>query len=165
MIFSARVMRWVLAVAILMAAGVTLSTPVLAIDPTERLADPQLERRARAISANLRCLVCQNQSIDDSDAPLARDLRLIVRERLMAGDSDSEVIDFVVARYGEFVLLSPRFGGHTLLLWIAPLILLAGGLVLVWYSLWGRARVVEPASAPLTQAERDELEQVLRQRR
>src|SRR5215475_9445743 len=88
-----------------------------AVQPDEILPDPALEARARALSRDLRCMVCQNQSIDDSDAPLARDLRILVRERLTAGDSDTQVIDFLVARYGEFVLLKPRLAGHTLILW------------------------------------------------
>jgi cytochrome c-type biogenesis protein CcmH len=90
------------------------------VQPDEILKDPTLEARARALSQELRCMVCQNQSIDDSDAPLAKDLRVLVRERLTAGDSDSQVIDFLVARYGEFVLLKPRLSAHTLLLWLAP---------------------------------------------
>jgi len=102
---------------------------VPAVQPDEVLANPVLEQRARAISSNLRCLVCQNQSIDDSDAPLARDLRLIVRERLVSGDSDTEVYDFVVARYGEFVLLNPVFAGHTIFLWVATPLLLAASLI------------------------------------
>ena len=97
----------------------------LAVLPDEVLSDPELEARARAISADIRCLVCQNQSIDDSAAPLARDLRLLVRERLVAGDSDTEVVDYLVARYGEFVLLQPRFGLHTLVLWLGPFAILA----------------------------------------
>jgi len=92
----------------------------LAVQPDEILKDPVLESRARALSQELRCMVCQNQSIDDSDAPLAKDLRVLVRERLTAGDTDSQVIDFLVARYGEFVLLKPRFSAHTVLLWLAP---------------------------------------------
>ncbi len=104
-----------------------LAAPAMAVEPDEMLADPQMEERARAISAELRCLVCQNQSIDDSDAPLARDLRLLVRERLKAGDSDSEVRDFLVARYGEFVLLRPTISGRNLLLWITPLLVLVVG--------------------------------------
>lgn len=96
-----------------------------AVQPDEVLDDAGLEARARAISADIRCLVCQNQSIDDSDAPLARDLRILVRERLTAGDSDAEVFDFLVDRYGEFVLLQPRFGLHTLVLWIGPFAVLA----------------------------------------
>jgi cytochrome c-type biogenesis protein CcmH len=97
-----------------------LGGPTLAVQPDEVLKDPALEGRARALSQELRCMVCQNQSIDDSDAPLAKDLRVLVRERLSAGDSDSQVIDFLVARYGEFVLLKPRLSAHTLLLWLAP---------------------------------------------
>ena len=104
-----------------------LAGPAKAVQPDEVLPDPALEARARAISEGLRCLVCQNQSIDDSEAPLARDLRLLVRERIKAGDSDQEVVDFIVARYGEFVLLKPRFEPHTLLLWFAtPAVFLVG---------------------------------------
>ena len=94
--------------------------PALAVTPQERLADPALEQRARQVSAGLRCLVCQNQSIDDSEAPLARDLRVLVRDRIKAGDSNTQVTDFVVARYGEYVLLKPPFGLHTALLWGGP---------------------------------------------
>jgi len=104
-----------------------LATPVAALSPDEVLADPVLEQRARDISGGLRCLVCQNQSIDDSDADLARDLRILVRERLVAGDSDEAVRQFLVDRYGEYVLLNPRLNSHTILLWIAaPTLLLAG---------------------------------------
>ena len=111
---------------------VLLAGPAFAVNPGEALADPALEARARAISAELRCLVCQNQSIDQSDADLAHELRLVVRERLVAGDTDSEIQDYVVARYGEFVLLRPVFAWHTLILWVAaPLLLIAGGIVLV----------------------------------
>jgi len=99
--------------------------PALAVQPDEMLKDPALEARARALSQELRCMVCQNQSIDDSDAPLARDLRILVRERISAGDSDQQVIDFLVARYGEFVLLKPRLSWHTALLWSAPFVVLA----------------------------------------
>jgi len=102
-----------------------------AVQPDEILKDPAMEARARELSRELRCMVCQNQSIDDSDAPLARDLRLLVRERLQAGDSNSQVIDFLVARYGEFVLLKPRFTGHTMLLWLTPPLLLAIGVIVV----------------------------------
>jgi cytochrome c-type biogenesis protein CcmH len=106
-----------------------LASPALAVQPDEVLTDPALERRARRISSDLRCLVCQNQSIDESDAPLAKDLRVLVRERLSAGDSDRQVIDFVVRRYGEFVLLRPRFALHTALLWLAPAVMLAIGAI------------------------------------
>lgn len=106
--------------------GLVTVSAAHAVQPDEVLDDPALEVRARALSAGFRCLVCQNQSIDDSDAPLAKDLRVLVRERLKAGDTDQEIIDFVVARYGEFVLLKPRFSAHTWLLWLAtPLVLLA----------------------------------------
>ncbi|GIL02802.1 MAG: cytochrome c-type biogenesis protein CcmH [Xanthobacteraceae bacterium] len=106
-----------------------LHAPALAVQPDEVLPDPALEARARALSKELRCMVCQNQSIDDSDAPLARDLRVLVRERLAAGDSDTQVVDFLVARYGEFVLLNPRVGWHTALLWLAPAAVLIGGAI------------------------------------
>ncbi len=97
------------------------------MQPDEILKDPALETRARALSQELRCMVCQNQSIDDSDAPLAKDLRVLVRERLTAGDSDRQVIDYLVSRYGEFVLLRPRLSMQTLVLWIAPFAVLATG--------------------------------------
>ena len=108
-------------------AVLTLAAPVRAVQPDEIMADPAKEARARDLSRELRCMVCQNQSIDDSDAPLARDLRLLVRERIASGDSDGQVIDFLVARYGEFVLLKPRLNARTLLLWLLPPLALAGG--------------------------------------
>lgn len=125
--------RWQTAFALLITAILLIcgSGGAGAVQPDEILKDPKLETRARQISLELRCLVCQNQSIDDSDAPLARDLRLLVRERLENGDTDSEVLDFIVSRYGEFVLLKPPFGWHTLLLWLTPLLVLAGG---VWLA-------------------------------
>jgi cytochrome c-type biogenesis protein CcmH len=106
--------------------------PALAVTPQERLADPALEQRARQVSAGLRCLVCQNQSIDDSEAPLARDLRVLVRDRIKAGDSNTQVTDFVVARYGEYVLLKPPFGLHTALLWGGPVLIFLAGAFGVW---------------------------------
>ena len=118
------------------AAALLLSlwiTAAAAVQPNEQLADPALETRAREISAGLRCLVCQNQSIDDSNAPLARDLRILVRDRLEAGDSDEEVRDYLVARYGDFILLRPRFAASTLLLWLTPVLVLAGGGILLFY--------------------------------
>ena len=114
--------------------------PALAVDPSERLADPKLEQRARDLSANLRCMVCQNQSIDDSNADLARDLRLLVRERIVAGDSDEQVISYVVSRYGEFVLLNPRLSTKTLILWGAPAFLLVVGLGIAFAYARGRSR-------------------------
>jgi cytochrome c-type biogenesis protein CcmH len=103
-----------------------------AVQPDEIMADPAKESRARDLSRELRCMVCQNQSIDDSEAPLARDLRLLVRERIAAGDSDAQVMDFLVARYGEFLLLKPRLKSHTLLLWLLPPFALVGGGLALW---------------------------------
>lgn len=103
-----------------------------AVQPDEIMSDPAMEARARELSQELRCMVCQNQSIDDSEAPLARDLRLLVRERIAAGDSNAQVMDFLVARYGEFVLLKPRLESHTLLLWLLPPLALAGGGLALW---------------------------------
>jgi cytochrome c-type biogenesis protein CcmH len=113
---------------------------VYAVQPDEIMSDPAKEVRARDLSRELRCMVCQNQSIDDSEAPLARDLRLLVRERIAAGDSDAQVIDFLVARYGEFVLLKPRLEPHTLLLWLLPPLVLAGGGLALWTHSRRRAR-------------------------
>ena len=110
-------------------------SPAHAVLPDEVMSDPAKEARARTLSRELRCMVCQNQSIDDSEAPLARDLRLLVRERIAAGDNDSQVMDFLVARYGEFVLLKPPFNPHTMLLWLLPPLALTGGAVsLVLYT-------------------------------
>jgi cytochrome c-type biogenesis protein CcmH len=123
--------RWL---AGLVLGGVLLAAQTtLAVQPDEILADSALEQRARNLSKELRCMVCQNQSIDDSDAPLARDLRILVRERLKAGDSDEKVLDFLTKRYGEFVLLKPRFSERTAVLWLAPIgILLIGGIAIVF---------------------------------
>jgi len=122
-----------------------LGAPAIAVNPDEVLADPVLEARARDISSQLRCLVCQNESIDDSNADLAREIRLIVRERLVAGDTDDEVLQFLVDRYGEYVLLQPVVAPHTTLLWAAaPLALLVGGIVIVVASRRRKA-VAEPA--------------------
>ena len=133
-----------------------LVTPVAALSPDEILADPVLEQRARDISAGLRCLVCQNQSIDDSDADLAKDLRVLVRERLVAGDSDEAVRQYLVDRYGEYLLLNPRVYNHTILLWIAaPVLLLAGLGTLVVVG--RKPRVVEAGLSAEEQAALDEL--------
>ena len=133
-----------------------------AVEPDEVLDDPALETRARDISAELRCLVCQNQSIDDSDAELAKDLRVLVRERLVAGDSDEQVMDFVVARYGEFVLLKPRFTMRTALLWITPvLVLLIGAFGFFVYARRGGAPA---AGAPLTTEEEARITKILDER-
>lgn len=153
-------MAWLRALAM---AGVLLWVhPVSAVQPDEILSDPALEARARALSSELRCMVCQNQSIDDSDAPLARDLRILVRERLKAGDSDDKVLDFLTARYGDFVLLRPRFSARTALLWLAPLaVLLAGALALVLAL--RRRRVAQPIlPEPLTADEQRRLDELAR---
>jgi cytochrome c-type biogenesis protein CcmH len=121
-----------------------------------------LEERARALSQDLRCMVCQNQSIDDSDAPLARDLRLLVRERLKAGDSDRQVMDFLVARYGEFVLLRPRLGWHTLALWGAPILFLVGGAAWLVAALRRRRGIEAAAPAPLSDEEKRRLGEILK---
>ena len=126
--------------ALVLAIALLLGGSALALSPDEILTNPVLEQRARDISAGLRCLVCQNQSIDDSDADLAKDLRVLVRERLVAGDSDEAVRQYIVDRYGEYVLLNPRVGGHTILLWIAEPALLLGGLGTLWVV--GRRRRV-----------------------
>jgi cytochrome c-type biogenesis protein CcmH len=135
-----------------------------AVQPDEVMNDPAKEARARDLSRELRCMVCQNQSIDDSEAPLARDLRLLVRERIAAGDSNSQVLDFLVARYGEFVLLKPRFERQTVLLWsVPPLVLLAGGLA-IWMHSMRRGKVSQdPESAALTAEEEAKLKQLTAQ--
>jgi len=137
------------------------STPVFAVKPDEVLEDATLEKRARKISLGLRCVVCQNQSIDDSDAPLARDLRLLVRERLQAGDSNTEVLDYVVARYGEFVLLKPPFGAHTLFLWLAPLFVLLGAIWLARRTMAQRAPAAADAGGRLSAQEEARLKALL----
>ena len=147
-------MRALLFVVLLLATSLAAMPPALAVNPDEVLDDPVLEARARDLSAELRCLVCQNQSIDDSDADLARDLRLLVRERLVAGDSDAEVLDFIVDRYGEFVLLNPVMGPHTLLLWIAAPGILGIGLVVVAVALWRRRRTDASLQPELNAEER-----------
>jgi cytochrome c-type biogenesis protein CcmH len=145
---------------LLVAAALAASSPGLAVRPDEILPDPRLEARARTLSHELRCMVCQNQSIDDSDAPLAHDLRVLVRERLKAGDTDQQVLDFLVARYGEFVLLKPRFEWQTAPLWFAPIaILLAGAVMLVVALRRRRLRrgAKMEAPAPLSESEQARL--------
>ena len=141
-----------------------VATPAAAVEPDEMLADPALEARARTLSQELRCLVCQNQSIDDSNAALAKDLRLIVRERLSAGDSDAAVLAFVEARYGEFVLLRPKLNAHTLLLWLAPLLLLlATGVAVLRRTRMGSSGA--EALAPLSPAEQKRLDELIERER
>jgi len=137
--------------------------PALGVAPDEVLDDPVLETRARALSAELRCMVCQNQSIDDSDAPLAKDLRVLVRERLQAGDSDAEVIDYLVSRYGEFVLLKPRFAWHTFVMWAAGPAALVAGVVAIAVTLRKRRRLVTSRAEPaLTDEEQRRLDALLK---
>jgi cytochrome c-type biogenesis protein CcmH len=130
--------------------------------PTERLDDPALEERARELSKELRCVVCQNQSIDDSNAPLARDLRLLVRERLAAGDSDPEVLSFVTARYGDFVLLKPPVRSSTWVLWYGPLIIVILGAIGIGF--WMRRQRRTQVVAPLSAEESEELARLLKER-
>lgn len=139
-----------------------LTLPAAAVTPDEVLADPVLEQRARDISINLRCLVCQNQSIDDSDAGLAKDLRVLVRERLVEGDSNTEVVDFVVARYGEYVLLKPQFSIQNMALWATPLlVLILGAFAAVRYARSHRRPV---GAAALSADEEQRLAEILDER-
>ncbi len=145
---------------IILLAALVAPTLAFAVAPDEMLKDPVIEARARDLSRELRCMVCQNQSIDDSEAPLARDLRLLVRERLTQGDSDKQVLDFLVARYGEFVLLRPPFEWHTLLLWGASPAVLIGGMIGL-ILLARRRRDETPASLALSDAEKRRVEALL----
>ncbi len=146
-------------VVLALAALVVLAGPALAVLPSEELKDPALEHRARVISEQLRCLVCQNELIDNSNADLAHDLRVLVRQRLVAGDTDQQVIDYIVARYGEFVLLKPRFSMRNALLWGTPVILLlAGGVALVIKGRGARREV-----KPLSDEEKARLDAMLRE--
>ncbi|WP_285673891.1 cytochrome c-type biogenesis protein [Paralimibaculum aggregatum] len=138
-----------------------LAGPAAAVQPDEILADPALEARARELSKEIRCLVCRNESIDDSNADLARDLRILVRERVAAGDSDAEVLQFLVDRYGEFVLLKPRLSAGNAVLWLAgPALFLGGGLAAVLF-LRRRRRAAAPAEAPLSAEEEAALREIL----
>jgi cytochrome c-type biogenesis protein CcmH len=143
-------------------AVIVAGSAALAVEPDEILPDAALEARAREISSGLRCLVCQNQSIDDSNAPLARDLRLLVRERLKAGDSDTQVMRFVEDRYGEFVLLKPPLSWRTIVLWLAPLLAL---IVAVWMTIgaWRRRqpRATDATVPPLSPDEENQLRSIL----
>jgi cytochrome c-type biogenesis protein CcmH len=134
-----------------------LAGPVFAVQPSEILSDPALESRARAISAGLRCPVCQNESIDESNAPISHELRVLLRERLVAGDTDEQVVDFLVARFGEFILLNPDRQGANLILWAAAPTMLLIALLVGWLTIRRRA----PAEQQLTQAEQAELERIL----
>lgn len=148
-----------IAFAILLCVPLTVS----AVEPDEVLDNPALETRARDLSAELRCLVCQNQSIDDSDAELAKDLRVLVRERLVAGDSDEQVMDFVVARYGEFVLLKPRFSMRTALLWVTPILVLLIG-AFSFFVVARRSANAPAGAAPLSAEEEARITKILDER-
>ena len=152
-------LRRLMALAIL-ALGLVTAGSALAVNPDEMLKDPALEARARALSQELRCLVCQNESIDDSNAALAHDIRVLLRERLEKGDTDKQAIDYLVARYGEFILLKPRFNAHTWALWLVPPgALVIGGLVAAAFYWKRRRRLAEPA--PLDAAESADLQRLL----
>lgn len=147
--------------AVVLGAMALSGSPAMAVQPDEILSDPGLEARARDISKGLRCPVCQNENIDDSNAAIARDLRVLLRERLTEGDTDQEAVDFIVARYGEFVLLTPERGGANTLLWLAgPLMLLAGAGI-AFATLRRRSTGPEPA-ADLTDEDRARLDEILR---
>lgn len=158
MTFLAKSAARAVAVFALVCTGLgTLTPAAFAVMPDEVLADPALEARARSLSLDLRCLVCQNQSIDDSAAPLARDLRIIVRERLSQGDTDQQVIDYLVLRYGNYVLLKPPLQADTVFLWIGPgLILAIAGAVFVAYAR-RRGSFPETPNTPLSEAEHQQL--------
>jgi cytochrome c-type biogenesis protein CcmH len=147
------------AVAFLMLSAVA---PAVAVQPSEVLKDPALEARARGLSRELRCLVCQNQSLDDSDADVAHDLRMLVRERLTAGDSDSQVVEYLVDRYGEFVLLKPRFAWHNAVLWMTPAAALAAGGIAMFMAV-RRRRTTPAAAVPLSAEEERRLAEVIDQ--
>lgn len=145
-----------------LALGLVLANAAAAVEPSERLADPALETRARALSKDLRCLVCQNQSIDDSSADIARDLRRLVRERLVAGDSDSQIRDYLVARYGDFVLLDPPVKPVTYLLWGGPILIL--GFAIMAAVIFLRRQRAGPEAAPLSADERARLDKLMTER-
>lgn len=149
--------------ATLVALAFCAALPARAVEPDEVLPDPVLEARARELSKGLRCLVCRNESIDESHADLARDLRLLVRERLVAGDTDAQAIGFIVDRYGEYVLLNPTTGGPNLILWLAgPAMLVAGGGIAIFY-LRRRQRGADAPLPALTEAETRRLDEILRE--
>jgi cytochrome c-type biogenesis protein CcmH len=154
-----RRLRHALGLIVVALVATLAAAPAPAVQPDEILSDPALESRARALSRELRCMVCQNQSIDDSDAPLARDLRLLVRERLKAGDSDGQVIAFLTARYGEFVLLKPRWTWRTAALWLAPAAIGLAGVAAIVAAL-RRRRLAAAAEPPLTADEQRRLKEL-----
>lgn len=149
---------------VLLGALLAFAAPSRAVEPDEVLPDASQEARARSLSQHLRCVVCQNQSIDDSNAPLARDLRVLLRERISAGDSDRAAMDYIVARYGNFVLLKPPVQLNTLLLWFGPGIILLMALIAYWTLIHRRPeKSADDAPGPLTEAEREELQSILKE--
>ena len=152
--------RGVIWIVLAMILALLTALPALAVNPDEILSDPVLEERARNLSAQLRCMVCQNQSIDDSNAELARDLRVLVRERLVDGDTDQEVIDYVVSRYGEFVLLKPRVSAKTIILWAAPVGLLLIGIIAI--VVFVRTRPRQQTLPRLTAEEEAQISELLK---
>ncbi|MCB4454069.1 cytochrome c-type biogenesis protein [Leisingera sp. McT4-56] len=151
----------ILALAGVLAVSLVVPAPALAVEPDEVLADPVLEGRARELSKDLRCLVCRNESIDESNAELARDLRVLLRERLVAGDSDREAMDFIVDRYGEYVLLRPTTSGANWLLWAAGPLMLLAALVIGIFYVRGRARKPKAAEQRLSEEEQERLRKIL----
>jgi cytochrome c-type biogenesis protein CcmH len=156
--------RKLIAISFVLLMAALAASAAHAVQPDEIMSDPARESRARDLSRELRCMVCQNQSIDDSEAPLARDLRLLVRERIAAGDSDAQVIDFLVARYGEFVLLKPQLNPHTWLLWLLPPLALIGGGLALWIHSRRRSGSMaaeDPSRFKLTAEEEARLERLM----
>lgn len=151
---------WNLRLLFVIAASLSFIYPSAAVQPDEILSNPQLEQRARALSGKLRCLVCRNESIDDSNAALARDLRLLVRERLQAGETDAQILNFMVTRYGDYILLQPPFSGKTLILWLFPLFILAAAAVYLYRAVY-IARQREQEQQVLTCEEEAELRNFL----
>jgi cytochrome c-type biogenesis protein CcmH len=148
--------------AFMLVVALAWSFPVHAVQPDEMLSDPKLEARARALSEELRCMVCQNESIDASEAPLAHDLRVLVRQRIEAGDSDAQILDFLVARYGEFVLLRPRLSWHTAMLWGLPPGLLLVGIIVLAIAAQRRSRAPAGEVVSLSAAEQARVTEILR---
>ena len=143
------------------ALGIAFAAPAYAVEPGEMLTNPALEHRARDVSSGLRCLVCQNESIDESHADLARDIRLLVRQRLLAGDTNGQVKDYLVARYGQFILLKPPLETQTLLLWGTPFIVLVLGGIGIAVAMRGRAKPTRDPARPLSEAEHRRLDELL----
>jgi cytochrome c-type biogenesis protein CcmH len=153
-------LRRLLAVFLILAS---LWVPAFAVQPDEMLDDPALEQRARQLSAQMRCMVCQNQSIDDSDAPLAKDLRVLIRDRLVAGDSNDQVVNYLVSRYGEFVLLKPRLTAKTVALWSGPFLIFMLGAFILWRKRRSVAGItVAEAETGLSPEERKKLDSILK---